>query len=140
MEKKQKEFKKQVEKMLAGELTEVMSVNILLGQGGVTGGFRFDKKIDKKFRKNFGEKYEEIVEEFKEATTEPSKKAGRKLAKLIIEDALDSKIVDGTNNTELSELLVKLGEILGAKMKEGAVEVVEIEPNEDDDDDEEDED
>lgn len=140
MNKKQKEFKKEVEKMLEGNLREIMQVNISIGRGGITGGCAFDRKIHKKFTENFGEKYEQLVEEFKEATMEPTKQIGRKLASLVIEDALHSKVVDGTKRKELTDLLVQLGEVLGAEVKVENIDVMEIEDiDEDDDEDEDDE-
>lgn len=133
MNKKQKEFKKEVEKMLKGDLREVMQVNISIGRGGIVGGCAFDRKIHEKFLENFGEKYEELVEEFKEATNKPTKEIGRKLAKLVIEDALQSKVEEDKKG-ELADLLVKLGEVLGAEIKMGNIEVMEIEDKEDEED------
>lgn len=140
MNKKQKEFKKQMEKMLRGDLREIMQVNISIGQGGITGGCAFDRKLHEKFLENFGEKYEKLVEEFKQATAEPTKQIGRKLAKLIIGDALHSKVVDGTKRKELTDLLVQLGEVLGAEVKVENIDVMEIEDIDEDDDDEDEDD
>lgn len=134
MGKKNEKHKKEIEKLLSGVEREVMSIQILIGNGGITGGFRYDRKIDEKFTEIFGEKYLELVEEFKKIASEPTKKIGKKLSKLIIEEALEGKMAEATNKDEISELLVKLGELLGAEIKKENIEAVEVKECDEDDD------
>lgn len=133
--------KKQMEEILNGKLKELMSIQIMVGEGGITGGFRFDRKLDNKFKECFGEEYEKIVEEFKKISEKPTKKIGKKIAKLIIEEVLDSKVVEVENKDEITELLVRLGEVLGREIKKENIEVLktvsveEIESVDDEDED-----
>ena len=141
MGKKNDKVKKEMDKLLSGEMREVMAIEIMIGNGGITGGFRFDQKVDKKMRECFGKEYEKIFDEFRELGQEPAKDVGRKLAKLIIKKGIGSEVGEGLPKEEISELLVKLGELLGKGIDLGKIEIVgpEDEDDEDDEEDEEDE-
>lgn len=134
MSKKQKNT---IEKLLEGPQRELMAIEILIGDGGITGGFKFDNKLDKKMRECLGEKYVEIFDDFRKIGQKPCKEIGRRLSKLIIEDALGEKMSDDVEGKEeLIELIAKLGEVLS---KVTNVECMEVEEDEEEDDDEENE-
>lgn len=138
--KKNEKKKNQIDKLLSGEPREIMGIEIIIGNGSITGGFRFDKKIDEKMREWFGEKYEEIFNDFRKLGQKPSKDIGSRIAKLIIEDGLDGKVGEGESKKEIIDLLVKLGEALGANINKNNIEVLEVVPKDDDEDDDNEED